>query len=391
MLKNKKSQTKRNFQFSILNFQLRNSVFLAFVQKEFYHIFRDRWTMIILLILPIVMLILFGYAITTEIRNTNIAIYDPSQDIATQEILNKLQVSSYFKITKVLNNIDEVENTFQEGNIGLVIVISENFYQNILHTGEAKVQIIADASDPNNATTLTNYATSIISAYQQELLEIEKIPFQIKSEVKLLYNPQMKGAYNFVPGVLGMILLLICAIMTSVSIAKEKETGTMEILLVSPMKPLLIIISKVVPYFALSIINLTTVLLLSVYVLEVPIAGSLFWLIVISLIYIFMALALGLLISSVVSSQLLALLISGMALMLPVMLLSGMMFPTENMPWLLRAISQIVPAKWYILAVKKLMIKGLGVTSIYKELTILSSMALFFIVVSLKKFKNRLE
>jgi ABC-2 type transport system permease protein len=365
--------------------------FLIFIEKEFYHITRDRWTMAVLLLLPILMLLLFGYAITTEVKNTRLAVYDPSQDAATEAIINKLQANDYFVLTQILNSPDEIEKVFQEGEIGLVVVFSERFYENLMHTGEAQVQLITDGTDPNTATTLTNYAMNIISSYKQEIMKINNIPYQINPNIKLLYNPQMKGAYNFVPGVMGMILMLICAMMTSISIAREKEMGTMEILLVSPMKPIFIILSKVIPYFVISIVNLTTILLISVFIMGVPIAGSFFWLIVLSLLYIFLSLALGLLISSIVDTQLIALLISGMALMIPIIFLSGMIFPVENMPIGLRIISEILPAKWYIIAVKKLMIKGLGISSILQELSILSLMTVVFIVISLKKFKTRLE
>jgi ABC-2 type transport system permease protein len=364
---------------------------LVFIKKEFLHIFRDRLTMWILLGLPIMMLTLFGFAITTEVKNTKVAVYDPSHDVATQAIINKLKVNEYFIFTEVISNPNDIEKVFQENKVGLVVVFSERFYENLVHTGDAQIQLIADGTDPNTATTLVFYATNIITSYQQELLELNVIPYQIKPEIKLLYNPQMKGAYNFVPGVMGMVLMLICAMMTSISIAKEKEKGTMEILLVSPMKPILVILSKVIPYFALSIVNLTTILTLSIFVLKVPIAGNIIALITLSLIFITVTLSLGLLISSLVNTQLTALLISGMVLMLPIILLSGMIFPVENLPWFLRYLSHLIPAKWFILAVKKVMIKGLSFNSIINEMIILSSMAMVFLTVSLKKFKNRLE
>ncbi|HBB91203.1 MAG: multidrug ABC transporter permease [Bacteroidetes bacterium GWF2_49_14] len=367
--------------------------FKAFIRKEFYHIFRDPLTMAILFLLPILMLTLFGFAITTEVRNTKIAVYDPSKDAGTMAILNRMEASEFFEITRELSSPDDIESVFRQGRIGLLVVFSERFYENLVHTGEAQIQLLADGSDPNNASVVVNYATAIIAASQQELISRTggAMPYQITPEVKLLYNPQMKGAYNFVPGVMGMIMMLICAMMTSVSIAREKELGTMEVLLVSPMKPIYVILAKAVPYFFMSVINLTTILLLSVFVLDVPIAGSLFWLIILSLIFIFVSLSLGILISSVVDKQLVALLISGMVLMLPVILLSGMMFPLENMPWLLRALSEIIPAKWFIMAVKKIMIKGLSYSSITRELLILGSMAVVLIAVSLKRFKTRLE
>lgn len=366
--------------------------FLVFTQKEFYHIFRDRWTMIILLALPVLMILLFGFAITTEIKNAHFAVYDPSHDLATQKITDKIQSSEYFTLQAYLSDPAEIEKIFQRGEASLVIVYSENFYENIVQTGEAQILLIADGTDPNTASTLVNYVSRLVAAYQQEQAGAGGLPpFQIHTEVKLLYNPTLKGAYSTVPGVMGLILMLICAMMTSVSIVREKEMGTMEVILVSPMPPLSIILSKVIPYFFVSIVNYFTILVLGVFVLNVPIAGSLFLLTMVSLLYIFVSLALGLLISSLVNTQIAALLGSVMGLMLPAVLLSGLMFPIENMPWPLQAIAQIIPAKWYIVAVKNVMIKGLGVTSILKELAVLGAMAMVLITVSLKKFKTRLE
>ncbi len=347
--------------------------------------------MIILLLLPILMLILFGFMVTTEVKNTKFVIYDPSNDTATLEIVKKLYSSDYFIFKGYLDSPEQIDEIFRKGDVGLVIVFSERFYENMLHTGDAQVQLITDGSDPNTASTLAMYASSIISSYQADILGGSKIPYQIKPEVKFLYNPTLKGAYNFVPGVMGMVLMLVCAMMTSISIAREKEMGTMEILLVSPMKPFQIIISKVIPYFFLSIVNMTTILVLSVFLLGVPIKGSLALLIFVSLVFIFVSLALGLLISSVVNKQMTALLISGMVLMLPVIMLSGMMFPVENMPWFLRWMSEIIPVKWYIIALKKIMIMGLGFSSVTKELLVLSSMAVVLVIASLKRFNYRLE
>lgn len=337
------------------------------------------------------MIILFGFGITPEVKNSKIAVFDPSRDLATQGIVEKINTSEYFTLERYITNPNDMETLFKKGEVGLIIVFSERFYENIVHTGDAQILLIADGTDPNTASTLTNYATNIIVEYQQDLLSIAKIPYQIKPEIKLLYNPTLKGAYSIVPGVMGMVLMLICAMMTSVSIAREKELGTMEVILVSPMPPIIIILSKVVPYFVISIINLTNVLLLAVFVLDVPIVGSLFLLIFISLIFIFVALSLGLLISSVVDTQVVALLISAMGLMMPVVMLSGLMFPIENMPIILQGIAQIIPAKWYIEAVRSIMIKGLGFDGVLKELGVLTLMAVVLISVSLKKFKIRLE
>lgn len=347
--------------------------------------------MLILLAMPIVQILLFGFAITTEVKDVKVAVFDPSKDASTQRIKERINTSEYFTIAEELTNIDQINDIFKYGKINLVIVFSENFAENLLHTGEAKVQLIADGTDPNQASTLTGYVSGILGSYQQELMEQYQVPFQIIPETRMLYNPQLKSAYNFVPGVMGLILMLICAMMTSIAIVREKETGTMEVLLSSPMKPIYIILAKAVPYFTLSIVNLITILLLSVFVLGVPVSGSLFWLAILSLLFVFVALALGLFISTLVNTQMAAMLASGMGLMMPIMLLSGMMFPIESMPPVLQWVSAIVPARWYIEAVKKIMIQGVELQYIAKELVIIGVMAISLILLALSKFKTRLS
>ncbi|MDR0659378.1 MAG: ABC transporter permease [Prevotellaceae bacterium] len=365
--------------------------FLSFVRKEFKHIFRDKRTMLILLGMPIVQIILFGFAITTEVQNVRVAIVDPSKDISTQHIIDKINASKYFEVKRVINATNQIEKVFRHGEVDLAIVFEERFNENLNHTGKARIRLIADATDPNTAITEVNYATSIVAAVQQEMIGTNAVPIQIIPEVKMLYNPQMESAYSFVPGVMGLILMLICAMMTSISIVREKETGTMEVLLVSPMKPIYIILSKAMPYFVLSCVNLINILLLSVFVLGVPIAGSLVWLVVVSFMFIMVCLSLGLLISTIAKTQVAAMLMSGMVLMMPALLLSGMIYPVENMPAILEWISNIVPARWFISSVRKLMIQGLDVSYVLKEIAILTGMAIFLIVVSLKKFKVRLQ
>ena len=308
----------------------------------------------------------------------------------TRHIVDRINASEYFMVTRLLHSPQEVEKAFREGDTDLAIVFGTQFADR-LYAGDAEIQLITDATDPNMATTQVNYATGIIASVQQEMMPAGVSVPTIVPDVKLLYNPQMKSTYNFVPGVMGLILMLICAMMTSISIVREKETGTMEILLVSPVRPLFVILFKAVPYFVLSFINLITILLLSVYVLHVPVAGSLFWLIVVSLLFIFVSLALGLLISSVTRTQVAAMLASGLILMMPTMILSGMIFPIESMPLVLQVISDVLPARWYIQAVRKLMIEGVDVAFVVKEIIILAFMAIVLITISFKKFKNRLE
>ena len=339
--------------------------FIAFVKKEFYHIFRDRRTMLILLGMPVVEIILFGFAISTEVKNVRLAVLDPSNDVVTRKIIDRLDASEYFTVTARFHSPQEMEAAFRKNKIDVAIVFGERFADG-LYKGDARVQLIADATDPNMSTSQTNYAASIVSSVGQEML-----PSNVS--------------------VMGLILMLICAMMTSISIVREKETGTMEVLLVSPVKPLFIVLAKAIPYFVLSFVNLTTILLLSVFVLDVPVVGSLFWLVMVSLLFIFVSLALGLLISSVTSTQVAAMLASGMILMMPTMVLSGMIFPVESMPIVLQVISDIIPARWYIQAVRKLMIEGVPVVLVLKEIGILLLMAIVLITISIKKFKYRLE
>ncbi|MBP8759058.1 MAG: ABC transporter permease [Parabacteroides sp.] len=365
--------------------------FLVFVRKEFYHILRDKRSMMVLLGIPIVQIVLFGFAITTEVKNSRVAIFDPSKDVYTRQIAERIQANAYFDVLYILDSPSQIDQLFKKGEADMVVVFGDNFAGQINHTGEAAIQLITDATDPNQATTMSGYATNIIRDWQQERAQTMQVPIQIKPVIKMLYNPEMKAAYNFVPGVMGMIFMLICAMMTAIAIVREKETGTMEVLLASPMRPLFIILAKAVPYLTLSLVNFTSILVISVYLLNVPVAGSLGWLFVLSLLFIIVALSLGLLISTVVDTQVAAMLASGMVLIMPVVLLSGMIYPVENMPLVLQWFSNIIPAKWYIIAVKKLMIEGLTVVSVVKEMALLSLMAATLITISMKKFKKRLE
>jgi len=364
--------------------------FLTFVKKEFYHILRDPRTIMILLLMPIIQIILFGFALSTDIRNVNIAILDNSKDGVTTQMIEKLSSSSYFHVTKMIYSEREIEELMQSGRAGIVVVFGDNFEESVIHEGRGSVEVIVDGTDPNTAATILNYTSSIMGSAAADIPGVSQNSITINPQVRMLFNPQMKSAYNFVPGVMGLILLLICTMMTSISIVREKETGTMEVLLVSPMRPIYIILSKAVPYFVVSMVNLTTILLLSRFVLGIPIEGSLFWLIAISLIYIFVALSIGLLVSTITETQVAAMLISGMVFMMPVILLSGMIFPTSNMPEILQWISQIIPAKWYIASVRKIMIEGLSIGSVLQEVGVLMFMGAVVLIISLKKFKQRL-
>ena len=365
--------------------------FFSFVKKEFHHIFRDRRTMLILLGMPIVEIIIFGFALTNEVKNAKIAVLDNSKDASSQSLISQLNASRYFDVEENLYSYDGIENAFKQGKIKLAVVIPQHFAEDIEHLNKTQVQLIADASDPNVANTLTNYATSIIMDFQKRITNNAKLPYTIDTEVRMLYNPQQLGAYNFVPGVMAMVLLLVCTMMTAITIVKEKELGTMEVMLVSPMRPQLVVMAKAVPYLVLSTVNIASILLLSVFVLEVPINGSLALLVFESILFTLLSLSLGLLISAGAESQQTAMFISLMAMFLPTVMLSGFMFPIENMPLPLRLLSNIVPAKWYYVIVKSVMIKGTGLQTIWKETLVLFGMTSFFLLLAIKNFKIRLE
>ena len=364
--------------------------FIVFVKKEFFHALRDRKTLLILFGLPVVQIMIFGFALTNEVKNSKIIIADQAKDIASQQLTTKIEASKYFEIEKSVRNRREIEDAFKKGTIRAAIIFPENFNHDLLHESKATLQFITDASDPNTATTLANYLNAIVSDYQTELNENRTRPYTITTETRMLYNPQLKGVHNFVPGVMALVLMLVCVMMTAISIVKEKETGTMEILLVSPFKPLLVILSKAVPYLILSLVNVATILLLSVFVLQLPINGSVLLLFAESTLFIITCLSLGLLISVRTESQQVAMLISLMGMLLPTLLFSGFMFPIENMPYPLQVISNAIPAKWFYIIVKSIMIKGLGIAGIWKETLILAGITLFLIAVSLKNFKTRL-
>jgi ABC-2 type transport system permease protein len=365
--------------------------FIAFVNKEFLHIIRDNRTLLIIIGLPIVEILLFGFAINMEVQNISVAFYDPSPDAITTGITQRINQNSYFSSRGNMQSINSIVETMKRGDLDLAIVFQENFQDDIGHTGKAAVQLLANSSDPNRGSIAVNYATAIIAGYQQEQMEIKQIPFQIQTENRMLYNPQMKSSYMFVPGILGLVFMIICTLMTSVSIVREKERGTMEVLLASPLKLGTMIFAKTIPYIVLSFIDFIIILLLSYFVLEVPVNGSLLLLSLVALIYISLTLTYGLTVSTFVDKQVNAVIFSAITAMLPVLMLSGMIFPVANMPLVLRTISAIVPARWFIDAVRKVMIQGQGFFTIWKEMIIMIMITLLLLGVTIAKTKKRLE
>ena len=346
--------------------------------------------MFILLGMPIAQIILFGFALTNEVKNARIAIFDQSKDKSTTALSAEINSSRYFDIAANLHAYEQIEQTFRKGDVKLVIVFPQNFDNDLQHFNEAQVQLVTDASDPNTANALANYATAIILDYQDRITHERKLPYTINTEIRMLYNPQLKGAYSMVPGVMAMVLMLVCTMMTAITVVKEKELGTMEVLLVSPVRPLKIIIAKAVPYLMLSIVNIMSILLLSVFVLDVPINGSLTLLVFESILFTLTCLAYGLLISASTDSQQTAMFISLTGMFLPTIMLSGFMFPIENMPVPLQVISNIVPAKWYYSIINAVMIKGADMSVVWKPTLVLAGFMVALLLLSIKKFKIRL-
>lgn len=363
---------------------------ITFLKKEFAHVLRDRKTLLILFGMPIVQILIFGFALTNEVKNARIMIVDHGKDLATQQIITRINASQYFDIEEAILSAHEIDAAFRKGTIQAAIVFPNSFRTAQLHQHTAQVQIITDASDPNLSTTLTNYLNAIIRDYQKELDAFSNASYVIDTQTRMLYNPQMKGAHNFVPGVIALVLMLVCVMMTAISIVREKEMGTMEILLVSPFKPIFVMVAKAIPYLLLSLVNVVSILLLSVFVLDVPVKGSVLLLFAESTLFIIACLTLGIFISVRTNSQQVAMLISLMGMLLPTILFSGFMFPIENMPVALQIFSNVVPAKWFYIIVKSIMIKGVGLEHLWKETLVLVGITFFLLILSLKNFKIRL-
>lgn len=364
--------------------------FIGFVKKEFYHILRDKKTLLILFGIPAVQILLFGFAITNEIKDVNIAILDHSKDYTSNLIIKKLTSTKYFNLKFNLTNENQIEQSFKTGKIKEVLVFEKDFGDKLIKSKQATIQLITDGTDANAALTIINYTTQIINQFNRTLNENTDIPLKIIPEVKMRYNPELKGVFLSVPGLIAVILMLISALMTSISITREKETGSMELLLVSPIKPVLIIIAKVIPYAIIGFLITILILVLGTTIFSVPIKGNIPLLLLENILYIILSLSLGILISTIAQSQLIALMLSLLGLMMPTVILSGFIYPIENMPIWIQPFTYIIPARWFIVIIKNIMLKGSDFTTLWKETLIIIAMIFVFITISVKKYKIRL-
>lgn len=364
---------------------MRNA-FLSFVKKESLHILRDRRTMLVVMLIPVVLIVLFGFAISTEVNKVNVAVVATERTDCVNDAVNRIAHNNYFNFCGFIDQ-DQIDQELRSGKVSAVIVFASDFDRRMAQISDGLpstpiIQLIVDAADVNTAGASTAYLQEILLGSESK---------QAMFETRMLFNPQMKSAYNFVPGIMGLIFILVCAMMTSVSIVREKEVGTMEVLLVSPMRPVKIVFAKMIPYFVISCAVLVIILLLSYYLLGVPMSGGVWGIFSLSLLYVVLSLSLGLLVSIIAKTQVAALLISAMVMMMPMMLLSGMLFPIENFPKIFEVISTVVPARWYIDAIRKMMIQGSPFIAVWKEFAILLGMSVIFLSVSLVRFNDKLE
>ncbi|MDE5745050.1 MAG: ABC transporter permease [Paramuribaculum sp.] len=366
--------------------------FRSFVRKEFIHILRDPRSLLILLVMPVILVLLLGYVIKNDVKDIRVAVIDPAKDVYTTLITERIAANRYFIITDEINSEREAMDKFRKGEIDIAVIFSPCFADRLVHSSDASIQILSDGSEPNQASVRVAYAQQVIDGLRGELLKKsgEVNTMNIKVSSRMLFNPQQRSEVNFVPGIVGMVMLLICCMMTSIAIVRERETGTMEILLASPLPPIYIVIAKLIPYMLIALTDLVVILCLSVFLLHIPMTGSLSLYIFVSVIYIFTSLMLGLLISTIVNTQLAAMLIS-LLLIVPAMYLSGMVFDINSMPKVAQIVSNIVPTKWFITASRKIMIEGVEVRYVVKEIMILIGESVVFLLLSWKLFKTRLE
>lgn len=368
------------------------NAFKGFVKKEFKQIYRDKRTLLVLFGMPVIMMVLFGFAIRNEIQSAEIAVLDLSKDSMTVELIQKIESNPSFDITHYLRAYNEVEPLFQQGDVKAVLIFENNFEQKMIRHSSAKIQMVTNATDPNLARLLQAYTSSLVQNFSDDLnptISIDQAG--LSPEIRMMYNPELRSVNLFVPGLIAVILMLISALMTSISITREKEMGNMEILLVSPLKPYQIIIGKVLPYLVLSLVNVFTILLLAIFVFHVPFEGSFLLFFAESILFILTALSLGVFISAVANNQQTAMMVSLAGLLLPTVLLSGFIFPISSMPQVLQWISHIIPAKWFLEIVRSIMLKGGGISVLWFQTAILVVITLLFMGLSMKRFNVRLQ
>ena len=361
----------------------------AFMTKEVRHILRDRQTLTVLLLMPLIQVVLFGYALRSDVRDVRLAIIDPSPDYATLALRDRFQAGRRFKIVAIEPSMSSVAPLFRSGRIDLAVSLDPNFATRIESGEPARILIAVDASDPNTGSTMQAYARAVIAEYEQELVARGPPSVKIVPQVRMRFNPTLESVNLFIPGLIALVLTLVSALMTAISLSREKERGTLEILLVSPLRPWQIIVGKVLPYLGLAFANVLTALLAAWLIFHVPFRGSITLLLVESIIYSMVSLAIGVLVATLTATQRVAMLVALLATMLPSTLLSGMVFPLASMPRVLQLLSNIVPAHWFIVIARGIMLKGVGLEHLWRETLVLMSMTVIFMTIAVRSFKAR--
>jgi ABC-2 type transport system permease protein len=362
----------------------------AFIVKELRHILRDRQTLTVLLLMPLVQVVLFGYALRSDVRNIRVAVVDPAPDIETRALRDRFTATDRFRIVSTSASLADVEPLFRRGQADMALVFEPGFAEQLGSETPAKVLLAIDASDPNTGTTMEAYSRAVINQYQNDLPTRGRQPVRIRAETRMRFNPTLESVNLFVPGLIALVLTLVSALMTAISLSREKERGTLEVLLVSPLRPWQVIVGKVLPYLGLAFANAVTALAVAWLVFHVPMEGSLVLLLSESMLYAIVSLALGVLIASRTSSQRTAMFAAMIGTMLPSTLLSGMIFPISSMPRPLQIISNIVPARWFIIVARGIMLKGVGLTFLWRETLVLSIMTAILLIAAVRGFKPRI-
>ncbi len=368
------------------------SAFRGLVRKEVYHILRDRRTLAVLILLPVVQVILFGYAIRTDIRDVRLAVVDPTPDASTLALRNRLEGTGVFRIVEVLPGTGTLEDHFQRGRVTQAVIFPSGFGEALGQGLPAPIQVITDATDPNSGNSRQNYMLAVIQAWQHELNQGRLAgQVRIESRVRMRFNPDGESSNLFVPGLMAFVLTIISSMMTAISLTREKETGTMESLLVSPLRPWEIVTGKVAPYLLIGMVSVGAVIVEARLIFNVPLRGSTLLLLGEGLLYILVSLALGMLISTRTRSQRVAMMAAMTGTMLPTMLLSGFLFPVESMPDILQWVSHIVPARWFIEIARAIMLKGVGIEYLWQPTLVLVGMAAGLLALATRNFHVRLD
>lgn len=358
--------------------------------KELRHLVRDRQTFIILLLLPLAQLLLFGFAVRTDIDEVRVAIVSPSPQIATATLRHRFAYSGRFVLLPPVSRRAEVEALFRGGNADVAVYLEPQFDERLRGPLPARVLVVTDASDPNTSTTMQNYALAVLRDWQREL-GTGRGSVRIDTRVRMRFNPTLESVNLFVPGLIALILTLVTSLMSALSLAREKERGTMELLLVSPLRPWQIIVGKVVPYLGLALVNVVSVLLAARVVFQVPFSGSYALLLVASILFSMVSLALGVLIAALTTSQLAATLAALGGTMLPSTMLSGLIFPIDSMPVVLQWITAVVPARWFVEIIRGVMLKGVGAEVLWLPLMVLGIMLVVLLLAAIRRTPVRLR